>query len=99
MSAYSRYYAPDRGGKIQALYVIQSALYADDARRFCAANKLNEFPCTPAGKSLLVGAGERKWVRSAAELPVPNGGACQVVQFSYDPSTDKPSKAQCNGSN
>src|SRR3954451_21740232 len=98
MGVYARYYAPDRSGKIQVLYVIQSQLYVDDARTFCASKKLDDFPCTPTGKSLVVGPGEREWVRSSAELPVPSGGGCQVVQFNYDPSTGKLSKAQCNGS-
>lgn len=98
MAVYSRYYAPDRSGKIQALYVIHPALYVDDVRKFCAVNKVDEFPCNSAGKSLLVGSDEHEWVRSSAELPLSNGGGCQVVQFSYDPSTDKLSKVECNGS-
>jgi hypothetical protein len=52
--------------------VILPALYVDSVRKSCAANKFNDFPCTPTGKSLVVGAGERKWVRRSAELPVPN---------------------------
>ena len=99
MAVYSRYYGRDRSGKVQVLYVIQSALYVDEARKFCAANKLDAFPCTRTGKSLLVRAGEREWVRSSADLPVPNGGGCQVVQFSYDAVSDKLSSAECNGSN
>jgi hypothetical protein len=99
LTVYSRYYGPDRSGKIQALYVIQSAHYVEDARKFCAANKVDAFPCTPTGRSLLVEAGEREWVRSSADLPVPNGGGCQAVQFNYDPSTDKLSNAECNASN
>lgn len=99
LTVYSRYYGPDKGGKIQAVYVIHSALYVDEARKYCAANRVAAFPCTPTGRSLLVRAGEREWVRSSAELPIPNGGACNVVQFSFDPSTDKLSNAECNGSN
>lgn len=99
MAVYSRYYGPDRSGKIQALYVIQSGSYVDDVRKFCAADKVDSFPCTPTGQSLLVEAGQREWVRSSAELPIPNGGGCQAIQFRYDPTTDKFSKPECNGPN
>jgi len=42
-------------------------------------------------------AGERRWVRSAQDLPLIMDGGCYVVTAFYIPGKMKAPKAQCNG--
>jgi hypothetical protein len=100
LEKYSRYYAPSGDGRISGLYVIQSDLYMRDATDFCKHSRAIVFPCGPKpGDVLIAPAGERRWLKSPAELPVPNGGGCEAITFSYDSNSRTFSDLHCNGSN
>lgn len=99
MDAYSRYYAEERSGRIDALYVIESDLYREEAQKLCATKKEAAYPCNGTGKSQLASKGGRMWLNDVRDLPVPNGGGCQAIEFSYEPTTRKLATPECNGSN
>jgi hypothetical protein len=95
---YSRYYVRS-GDVISALYVIHPTLYLERVSRFCMRSRGQAFPCGPrAGQSGLVGSGERRWLGNVDELPIPEGGGCGAITFSYNTKLHQFSNVQCNGS-
>ena len=97
LSRYSRYYTKTHDGRIQAAFVMHPEGYRDDVRRFCAAKGASIFPCSRDGKSELAGAGERKWLADASDMPIPDGGGCSAITFQYEPRTGRYSRPECNG--
>jgi hypothetical protein len=98
LSDYSRYYAAVQGGRVQAAFVIHPEIYRQSVRDFCASKKVRTFPCSADGKSELPAPGERIWLRTADEIPIPSGGGCEAVTFQYDRKTSKYTRPECNGS-
>lgn len=98
LSDYSRYYAGVKGGRVQAAFVIHPEIYRQGVRDFCASKKVRSFPCSPDGKSKLPGPGERIWLRTPDEMPIPSGGGCEAVTFQYDPQSGEFTRRECNGS-
>lgn len=98
LESYSRYFAPDGKGNIEALYVVHSRQFVDDAYAFCQSRQMKAFPCGERpGTVELAQPGHRKWLDDARDLPIPDGGGCGAIRFSYDLATAKASIPRCNG--
>ena len=93
---YSKYFAPDKGGNIEVLYVVHYPGYVDDLRETCAHAKEEIFPCLADGQVRIAAPGTRMWLKGADDLPVPSGSGCAAITFSCDPRTGARSAPECN---
>lgn len=52
MEQYSRYYADDENGVVEAAYVMHDPAWVEDVREMCAKDKPDEFPCSNGNRTL-----------------------------------------------
>lgn len=84
LESYARYYAWKPPREVAVLFVVPLPPILESTRNFCRTGPLNVFPCGAHHESLLVAAGQRRWIGSPSDLPTPSDGGCLAVKFDYD---------------
>jgi hypothetical protein len=99
ISDYSQYYFEHEDGAVDGVFVMQlpnSHVRREWVQEACDSNPINGFPCDQTDYGL-ADAGDRKWVPTKLDLPMPSGGGCLVIQIHLSAPPQKLSEPKCNG--